>query len=225
MKKIGTLGLLVSALLCSSITVATELNTDKQKFSYAMGVSLANLLKSQGVTDLDSASVSAALSDALEGKKLQMSVDQIKQAIETHQQQLQAQAQQAAQVNVEKGRKFLEANKSAKGVQVLDNGLQYLVLKEGSGKMPAATDTVKVHYHGTLIDGTVFDSSVERGEPARFALNRVIPGFREAITRMKTGAKWRVFVPSELAYGEHGAGGKIGPNETLIFEIELLGIE
>ena len=124
-----------------------------------------------------------------------------------------------------RGKAFQEQNKSVEGVKVLENGLQYQVLKAGDGAQPEATDTVEVHYHGTLVDGTVFDSSVERGTPASFPLNGVIPGFREAITRMKTGAKWKVVMPSELAYGENGAPPKIGPNETLIFEIELISIK
>ncbi|MGD2117514.1 MAG: FKBP-type peptidyl-prolyl cis-trans isomerase, partial [Chromatiales bacterium] len=225
MKKIGLSGFVLAVALQAPFAVAQDLQTEKQKFSYATGVSLGNLLKTQGVDDLDSDALSAGIADVLQGKPMRLSIDEMRNSINMQKQKMQAEAQQAAGNNAEKGRQFLEANKSAKGVQVLDNGLQYLELKAGNGKVPAATDVVSVHYHGTLIDGTVFDSSVERGSPARFALNQVIPGFREAITRMPVGSKWRVFVPSELAYGERGAGGKIGPNQTLIFEIELLGIE
>lgn len=204
---------------------ATELNTDEQKFSYTIGVNLGNILKSQGISDVDDKAFTAGLIDMLEGNKLKLNVEQMKMAVENQQKKLLEEAEQAAQVKVEQGKAFLAKNKQQAGVVELENGLQYLVLKKADGDKPAATDTVTVHYHGTLIDGTVFDSSVQRGEPTSFALDRVIAGFREAITRMSTGAKWRVFVPSDLGYGEQGAGGKIGPNETLIFEIELLSIK
>lgn len=221
---------LVSALVITAgLTVlsplqAAELNSPQQKFSYAMGVNLGNLLKSQGITDVDSDAFTMALKDVMQGNPLQLNLSEMKTAIEQRQKQLISEAQQDASNNLEKGRKFLAENANKPGVTVLENGMQYQVIKNGDGDMPAATDNVSVHYHGTLINGDVFDSSVDRGEPASFALNRVIPGFREALTRMKTGAKWKVFVPSDLAYGESGAGGKIGPNETLIFEIELLNI-
>lgn len=217
-------GLLALTLLSSAVCGAVELDSEKQKFSYAIGVNLGNLLKAQGISEVDSGAFSSGLNDVLMDKPLQLDVATMKQALENQQKQLVMKAQQAAQQKKQLGQDFLEKNKSAKGVNVMESGLQYIELKAGDGKQPAATDTVTVHYHGTLIDGTVFDSSVERGEPASFALDRVIPGFRESITHMKTGAKWRVFVPSDLGYGERGAGGTIGPNETLIFEIELLGI-
>lgn len=208
-----------------SVTQAAGLTTDSQKFSYAMGYRMANMLQAQGITALDAEAFSAAVADVVHNRPLQLDEQAMQQAILKEQQKLQDQAQAASQQNVEKGKMFLEKNKTVKGVTTLPNGLQYMVLKSANGAMPQATDTVKVHYHGVLIDGTVFDSSVDRGQPASFALNRVIPGFREAITRMNVGSKWRVFVPSELAYGERGAGGKIGPNETLIFDIELLAVE
>jgi FKBP-type peptidyl-prolyl cis-trans isomerase FklB len=127
--------------------------------------------------------------------------------------------------NKKKGEEFLAANAKKEGVKTLPSGLQYLVLKEGTGKKPGPTDEVEVHYHGTLIDGSVFDSSVDRGEPASFPVNRVIPGWTEALQLMKEGAKWRVFIPSKLAYQQRGSPPKIGPNETLIFEIELLHVK
>lgn len=217
--------LLVFALMSASVCGATGLESEQQKFSYAVGVNLGNLLKAQGISEVDPQAFSTGLNDVLKGNKLQLDVATMKQSLENQQKQLVMKAQQAAEQKKQQGQAFLEKNKSAEGVKVLDSGLQYIELKAGDGKQPAATDSVTVHYHGTLIDGTVFDSSVERGEPVTFALARVIPGFRESITHMKTGGKWRVFVPSELGYGESGAGGKIGPNETLIFEIELLGIQ
>lgn len=212
-------------LATTSLTFAAELDSDKQKFSYAMGVNLANLLKTQGIDDIDPQAMAAAMDDVLAGKALQMDLAGMKLAIEKQQQKLEQLAQQEAQAVKQKGEAFLEKNSKAEGVTVLENGLQYKVINTGNGKQPAVTDTVKVHYHGTLIDGTVFDSSVERGEPTSFPLDGVIAGFREAITRMHVGDKWRVFVPSDMAYGERGAGASIGPNEALIFEVELLDIE
>jgi FKBP-type peptidyl-prolyl cis-trans isomerase FklB len=130
-----------------------------------------------------------------------------------------------AEANKKKGEEFLAANAKKKDVKTLPSGLQYVVLKEGTGKKPGATDEVEVHYHGTLINGTVFDSSVDRGEPTSFPVNRVIAGWTEALQLMKEGAKWRVFIPSKLAYGRSGRPPKIGPNEPLIFEIELLHVK
>ena len=127
--------------------------------------------------------------------------------------------------NLEEGKSFLEENSKKENVTTLPSGLQYEVITEGDGPMPKATDSVKCHYHGTLLNGTVFDSSVDRGEPAVFGVNQVIKGWVEALQLMPVGSKWRLFVPSDLAYGEKGAGGSIEPNTTLIFEVELLGIE
>ncbi|MFV0591402.1 MAG: FKBP-type peptidyl-prolyl cis-trans isomerase [Draconibacterium sp.] len=129
-----------------------------------------------------------------------------------------------AQENLEAGSKFLEENGKREGVTTTESGLQYEVLTEGTGEKPTATDQVRVHYHGTLIDGTVFDSSVDEGEPVVFGVNRVIPGWTEALELMPVGSKWKVYIPAELAYGERGAGGDIGPNAALIFEVELLEI-
>jgi FKBP-type peptidyl-prolyl cis-trans isomerase len=130
----------------------------------------------------------------------------------------------AGQSNLESGNSFLEENRKRDGVNVTGSGLQYEVLKEGTGEKPAAEDRVRVHYHGTLIDGKVFDSSVDRGEPAVFGVNQVIAGWTEALQLMPVGSKWKIYIPSELGYGERGAGGDIGPNSTLIFEVELLEI-
>jgi len=204
---------------------AAELTTEKQQFSYAIGVNLAGFLQQQGINEVETQAFAAGVQDVLQGKSLQLDVATMKTAIENQQKKMLEQEQQAAELTKQKGKDFLEKNKTVEGVNVLDNGLQYIVLSEGEGKQPDANSTVTVHYHGTLIDGTVFDSSVERGQPASFGLSQVIPGFRESLVRMKTGDKWRVFVPAELGYGENGAGGKIGPNETLIFEIELLEVQ
>ena len=138
---------------------------------------------------------------------------------------MQAKQAESGEKNLKAGELFLAENGKKEGVKTTASGLQYKVVKSGSGKTPAVTDTVKVHYHGTLIDGTVFDSSVDRGEPVTFPVNGVIPGWTEALQLMKEGDKWQLVIPSKLAYGENGAGGKIGPNAVLQFDVELLGIE
>ena len=212
----------IASLTVSAAAGSVELKSDKQKYSYAYGFNIANLLQASGVNEVDTAAFVAGLNDVLQGKDLQMDIAEMKQALEKQRDEIVTKASQEA---MKKGQAFLDKNKSVEGVKVLENGMQYIVLKAGEGDQPKATDKVEVHYHGTLIDGTVFDSSVDRGTPVSFPLGNVIPGFREAITRMKTGGKWRVFIPSDMAYGESGAPPKIGPNETLIFEIELLAIE
>lgn len=221
--------------VCLAVTtqsVALELKSDNQKYSYAVGNQLGQRLqlaleqmKQDGAEDLDTSAFIAAVRDVLEGKDSQLSVADMRAAFEMQARKAQAKKLLAGKQALEKGQAFLEKNKSAEGVKVLENGMQYIVLKAGTGEQPKASDQVEVHYHGTLISGDVFDSSVQRGQPITFPLGNVIPGFREAITRMKTGGKWRVFIPSNLAYGEAGSPPKIGPNETLIFEIELLSIK
>ncbi len=200
----------------------------KEKVGYSIGANIGRQLKSQGV-DVDVASVVAALQDALAGQPLKMTDREMEDALKTVQEEMRkkqmAKAQEAGEGNKKEGETFLAANKSKEGIQVTKSGLQYKVLKEGSGPMPKATDTVKVHYKGTLISGKEFDSSYKRNEPTSFPVNRVIPGWTEALQLMKTGAKYQLFIPSDLAYRENGAGADIGPNATLIFEVELLSIE
>ena len=195
-----------------------------ERYSYAMGVRLGQLLKGQGIGRLDSRAFAAAIDDVLQEQPLRLTEAEMRQAIVEQQRVFAEQRAQRAQASLEAGQAFLAANAARPDVVVLPSGLQYRVLASGDGAMPAATDRVRVHYHGTLIDGTVFDSSVQRGEPAEFPLEGVIPGFREAISMMRVGDRWQVFIPSSLAYGEAGAGGDIGPNEALQFEIELLDI-
>jgi FKBP-type peptidyl-prolyl cis-trans isomerase FklB len=168
------------------------------------------------------------VTDALAGKTV-LSEEEMKEVMMGFQKEmmakLQAKQASAGAENTAAGKTFREENAKKDGVKVLPSGLQYKVLKSGSGKTPTATDKVSTHYHGTLIDGTVFDSSVERGEPVSFPVDGVIPGWTEALLLMKEGDKWQLVVPPDLAYGERGAGGRIGPNSTLIFEVELLSVE
>jgi len=217
------------ALFCASYSLvawAAESSDPgvAERYSYTMGVRLGQLLKAQGIVQLDSAAFAAAIDDVLAGHPLRLSDEEMQAAVRDQQGILAGQRAQRARDNLEAGREFLAANAGRSEVVVLPSGLQYEVLESGNGAQPTAEDSVRVHYHGTLLDGRVFDSSVERGEPAEFALGAVIPGFREALSQMRVGDHWRVYLPSTLAYGERGAGSDIGPNETLIFELELLDI-
>lgn len=198
-----------------------SLDTQVGKFSYAIGLSLAsNLLQSQ-ITKVEFDDLFEAIKDVMEGRQPKISPQEANSIIEAH-----FQTQQASQgaVNEKEGAAFLAQNKNEEGVVELPSGLQYQILTEGNGPKPSATDKVKCHYHGTLIDGTVFDSSVQRGEPAEFPVNGVIAGWVEALQLMGTGSKWRLYIPSNLAYGDNGAGGAIGPKAALIFDVELLEI-
>lgn len=218
------------ALLCVAISwpvLAAAEPTDlsvSERYSYAMGVRLGQLLKAQGMVRLDSAVFAAAIDDVLGGHPLRLSDADMQAAIRDQQGVFAEQRAQRAQDNLLAGREFLAANAARADVVTLPSGVQYEVLERGGGAQPTTEDTVRVHYHGTLLDGSVFDSSVERGAPAEFALAAVIPGFREALSNMRIGDHWRVYIPSALAYGERGAGSDIGPNETLIFELQLLDI-
>ena len=204
-----------------------ELKDAKQKSSYAIGMDIGANFKRQEI-DVDSKALAAGIADALAGKA-QLSDAEQRQVLTELRTQLMGKAEarqkEAGDKNQKDGEKFLAENKKKDGVKTTASGLQYKVLKSGSGKTPRATDTVKVHYQGTLIDGTVFDSSIERGEPATFPVNGVIPGWTEVLQLMKEGDKWQVVIPSQLAYGAQGAGPKIGPNSTLIFDVELLSVE
>ena len=191
------------------------------KVSYALGLSIGNNFQNSGINTLEVADFVKGLNDVLEGATPELSYDEAKEVINQFFMKLQGEKMEN---NKKAGEEFLTINKGREGVVVLPSGLQYQVLTEGTGEKPAASDKVKCHYHGTLINGTVFDSSVERGEPAEFGVGQVIPGWVEALQLMGTGAKWRLFIPSELAYGERGAGEAIEPNSTLIFDVELLDI-
>ncbi|MDR1743682.1 MAG: FKBP-type peptidyl-prolyl cis-trans isomerase [Dysgonamonadaceae bacterium] len=192
------------------------------KLSYALGMSLASNLIQSGIKEIDIESFVKAFSDMMTRSKPDMSPQEANQTIQAYFSQKQG---EASVKNKEEGEAFLAQNKDKEGVTTLPSGLQYEILKEGNGPKPKATDRVTTHYHGTLIDGTVFDSSVQRGQPATFGVNQVIKGWVEALQLMPVGSKWRLYIPSELAYGTQGAGGSIEPNSALIFDVELLGIE
>jgi FKBP-type peptidyl-prolyl cis-trans isomerase FklB len=209
--------------------INAELKTDKQKGSFALGHNVGSTLRKQiGAETIDAAAFLQGMQQALADSKPSLSAIEQERALKAFIMTVQAEqmkkATEAREANKKKGEEFLANNKKQKGVTVTASGLQYQVLKEGTGKQPKKTDEVRVHYHGTLTDGTVFDSSVDRGEPATFHVNRVIPGWTEALQLMKEGEKVRVVIPPALAYRDHGAPPKIGPNETLVFEIELLKV-
>lgn len=211
------------AVLCTvSFLKAQELKTYDDSLSYAVGVLWGQNLKQQGLAEVNAVTVGQAIGDVLADKATIIDIKSANDFVKNH---INQKKEMQKQKNLEEGRAFLEANKKREGVHVTESGLQYEILKEGSGPTPKAEDKVRVHYHGTLIDGTVFDSSVERGEPITFPVTGVIKGWVEALQMMQAGAKWKLFIPSNLAYGERGAGAQIGPNAVLIFEVELLGIE
>ena len=191
------------------------------KVSYALGLSIGNNFQNSGIKQLQVADFVKGLEDVLGEKQPAISYEEAKQVINDYFMKLQ---QERLEINKQAGAEFLEINRHKAGVVELPSGLQYEILKQGTGAKPSANDKVKCHYHGTLSNGTVFDSSVQRGEPATFGVSQVIPGWIEALQLMPVGSKWRLFIPSNLAYGEHGAGDVIEPNSTLIFDVELLDI-
>lgn len=192
------------------------------KLSYALGMSMASSLVNSGLNQIDVDSFVKAFVEVINNGAADMSPQEANQYIQEY---LSKRQNEMSGENLKIGREFLEENKKKEGVVALPSGLQYEILKEGTGPKPKATDKVKCHYHGTLINGKVFDSSVERGQPAVFGVNQVIKGWVEALQLMSVGSKWRLYIPSELAYGSQGAGSSIEPNSALIFDVELLGIE
>ncbi len=203
---------------------AVELNSQEQKFSYTMGVRMSKMLQAQGMDKLDPAAFTAGMVDAINGAPMQLTQEQMTESMKAQQAAKQKTREEAGKAALAKGQKFMEENKGKPGVKTLESGLQYQEITAGAGESPKGTDKVKVHYRGTLIDGKQFDSSYDRGKPATFGVRGVIPGFSEALMLMKPGSKWKVFIPSKLGYGARGAGGNIGPNETLIFDLELLEV-
>lgn len=220
-----------TAFLATGLMAAeptTALKDQKDKISYSIGVNIGSSVKAQTQQQglqLSPDMVAAGLKDALSGGKTLLTEQEVKDTLMALQRDMMSKQSEVGDKNKKDGEAFLAENKKKAGVKTLPSGLQYQVIKEGKGQKPKATDTVKANYKGTLIDGTEFDSSEKHGEPATFPLGNVIPGWTEALQLMPVGSKWRLFIPSDLAYGERGAGSLIGPNSTLVFDVELLGVE
>jgi len=192
------------------------------KVSYALGLSIGNNFRASGIKGLEIDDFIKGINDVFNEAKPAIAFDEAQRLLQAYFKDLQA---EKFEMNKQVGEEFLRINKEKRGVVTLPSGLQYEVLKTGDGQKPGPNDKVRCHYHGTLIDGRVFDSSVERGQPAVFGVSQVIRGWTEALQLMNVGSKWRLFIPSDMAYGAHGAGEAIEPNMTLIFDVELLGIE
>lgn len=211
----------IFSLLFTQYTIAQNQNMDS--LSYSLGLMLASNLKSQGFDTIDANSVSTAISDFMSGAPLKVDINDAKRIVNDY---FQAQQQAEHKEAIDAGKQFLADNAKRPGVVKLASGLQYEVITNGpDGPKPSANSKVTVHYTGTLLDGTVFDSSVQRGEPATFGVNQVIKGWTEALQLMKAGDKWKLYIPYDLAYGERGAGRDITPYATLIFEVELIKIQ
>jgi FKBP-type peptidyl-prolyl cis-trans isomerase len=222
---------LAIVLLATGTAAAQErpaLETQKDKLSYALGMDLGKQLREKKV-DVDPAVFGRGLADALSGSKLLLTDEEGRKLVTALQEEMRTREltrmAQEAQKNKKEGEAFLAANKAKEGVVTLPSGLQYKILKAGTGRKPTADDTVTCHYKGTFIDGTEFDSSYSRGTPTSFPVKNVIKGWTEALQLMPVGSKWQLFVPSELAYGSRGAPGKIGPDATLVFEVELIEVK
>ncbi len=200
------------------------LESDDAKLSYGLGYDLGSKLYQQDSAGLDQDALMAGMNDALLQMEAKISQSDLQEIIDRVQAEHNEKAMQQAEANAKLGKDFLTENATKEGIVVTETGLQYRVLTEGKGDKPKAESVVKTHYHGTLVDGTVFDSSIERGTPVEFPVNRLIPGWTEALQLMSVGSKWRLFVPSDLAYGEQSPGPAIPPNSTLIFELELIEI-
>jgi len=199
-----------------------EMETELDTVSYSLGVSISANIKAQGMDSISVDAFAKALKDSYEGDSTTISVDEANKHLQDYFGSLQAKKVSEAKKG---GIDFLAANAKKEGITTLSSGLQYEVIIEGNGAKPSATSKVTTHYHGTTIDGKVFDSSVDRGQPAQFGVNQVIAGWTEALQLMATGSKWRLFIPSDLAYGERGAGADIPPHAALVFEVELISID
>lgn len=213
--------LLLTGILNLNFSYAQNNQSNMDTFSYSLGVLVASNLKSQGFEELDNESFTKAVSDVLSGKPLSIDMQQANVYVSEH---MQKEMVKKEAVHLEQEKEFFDANAKKQGVKTTDSGLQYIVLESGNGKTPGLTDKVTVHYTGTLIDGTKFDSSVDRGQPATFPVNGVIQGWTKALQMMKEGDKWRIFIPYNLGYGERGAGASIPPYSTLIFDVELIKV-
>lgn len=221
---LSVIGLLFLFSSCSnSFNPNSKLSTDIDTLSYAIGVDIANSLKSGGVEEINYEAFFEGLKSSMEDKNLKIDENEIKPLIQKYFTELRT---KKLEKNLEEGLAFLEKNRKKEGVIVTNSGLQYEIIEEGTGISPSATDTVVCNYRGTLIDGTEFDSSYDKEKPAEFALNRVIPGWTEGVQLMKEGAKYKFYIPTELAYGQRvRPGGKIEPNMALIFEVELIEVK
>ncbi len=204
--------------------MSNKFESNEARASYGIGRQLGDRIAEKPFSTFDTEAALAGFVDGMNSAELQVSADDINAAFTVIQEQVEEQKKQEAETLGGEGAQFLKENAEKDGVVVLESGLQYTVLVEGDGAKPADSSTVRTHYHGTLIDGTIFDSSVDRGVPAEFPVNGVIAGWTEALQLMPVGSKWRLYVPYNLAYGERGAGGKIGPYSTLIFDVELIDI-
>jgi FKBP-type peptidyl-prolyl cis-trans isomerase FklB len=229
MRNVLRVGIALALVFGPSLAAeASDLEDETQKLSYSIGYQVGGDFKRQGL-EIDPDLVVRGVLDAHSGSEPLMTAEEMRQTLTELRQRAVAAAKQQreeqAAKNLAAGEAFLAENAGKEGVKTLPSGLQYQVLSEGEGDPPGATDTVTVHYRGTLIDGSEFDSSYGRGEPATFPLDRVIPGWTEGLQLMRPGAKYRLFVPAELGYGERGSGRNIGPNSTLIFEVELLSVQ
>jgi FKBP-type peptidyl-prolyl cis-trans isomerase FklB len=228
--KLGWIAVLSIFLLTSQVFAEeqTSLKSRKDKVSYIIGLDVGNNLKSRSV-DIDADILLKGLKDGLAGNKPLLSESEIDETMNVFKEEMakkqEEQMKQLGEKNKKDGGAFLAENKAKDGVKTLPSGLQYKIITEGTGKTPQATDTVTVNYRGTLVDGSEFDSSYKRGQPATFPVRGVIKGWTEALQLMKEGAKWQLFIPPDLAYGERGAGNVIGPNATLIFDVELISVK
>jgi FKBP-type peptidyl-prolyl cis-trans isomerase FklB len=223
--------IIITIIIACSLTLGAfaeekpfELKDAKDKASYSIGLNIGSNLKRQNV-DLNPDAILAGLKDAISGKKPLLNDQEVREAMMSLEKDMQQKQAAAAQKNAADGEKFLVENKTKPGVKTTASGLQYKVEKEGKGAQPKASDTVTVNYRGTLINGTEFDSSYKRGQPATFPVTGVIRGWTEALQLMNAGSKYQLFIPPNLAYGERGAGRDIGPNSTLIFDVELLDVK
>jgi len=208
----------------NAVAADASLDTPKKKMSYAIGVQIGNDFKRSGM-DIDVSAMSSAISDMVSGKAPALDQTEMQEALNMLREQQMKKQVGVAEENKKKGEAFLAQNKNKKGVITLESGVQYKVMEKGAGKTPTPANSVVAHYEGRLIDGTVFDSSIQRGKPATFPVTGVIKGWQEILQKMKVGSKWQVYIPSELAYGQRGTGPQIGPNSALVFDIELIEIK
>lgn len=223
MKKAASLLIAVLILAsCGKPNLKVKLKTENDSISYLIGLSIAKNIKSSDMEKINPEAVARAFNEVFKGDSIKITDQEIQMKIQAYFMKLQS---KAGEKNLKEGNDFLEKNKKKDGVITLPSGLQYQVIKQGNGPKPDSTDMVAVNYTGTLINGEKFDSNAASGQPAKFPVTGVIPGWTQALTKMAVGSKWKLFIPAHLAFGERGAGGKIKPNMALIFEVELLSIE